>query len=336
MKKRMLGFSLMEVVLVVVGMGLLMMAMSRDATGVLDFAARADTKRRLVIIQSAGWAGYQQNIGVAEANAGAEMTWDGVTIKGAPLDTVVADPFSATGSGQWNDPIYKRRLAKYAAAGDANQFELDGHNRPWRLWVSPRLTRAHHGTTLFYHKLAMVSAGQNGRVESTMTSAGDLTLGGDDQGVVIDGFEAQKEALETTEARLDQLQRLLQTYYQARYLADPSRDPARNYYSNADPTAATSPSLWDAGGPIAPLAAATPIEGSGVPSAIGAGGGVNLQSAWPSTPIRLETVSTRARHPANGTMSMASPPYSAWLSVALPWYDGSSATEVTRVAVSSY
>jgi prepilin-type N-terminal cleavage/methylation domain-containing protein len=140
-------------------------------------------------------------------------------------------------------------LSSYIPAGyNTNVFD-DFGNRFFLVNGSLK-TVEYRGHTLSVPVTYVVSAGANGRLETAMDPSA-MTLVGDDIGATIDLTSAYTKGVDDAYDRLRQIKGNLERLYQARYLADSTRDPMRNYFSPPPSgNSSVQASMWDAGSPL--------------------------------------------------------------------------------------
>lgn len=321
------GMTLIELLFVLVAVATATIILTHYSTGVLEYWGRQETSRRLAHWEQATRVAYERNLGTV-INQTTSLELSVGTLQGWPHEMApVASPFEQTGTGQVNSEVNRQLLAQFAASASPEEFSVDGQGRPWRIWVLGGLTEGYKGVSLRYAKIAVVSAGENGRFESFVAPGQPLALGGDDQGVVMDGLPLTRTAFDRSEGRVESVKEALERYYQARYWVDAGRDPARNYFANADPTASTPALLWDGGGSFPPVTTA-----SGVCGWVGALGIAEAvcRTAW-GEEITVESVSAATRHPANTDPARNTPPYTVVVRGG-----GSFVGALTRVASSHF
>lgn len=194
---------------------------------------------------------------------------------------------------------------------------LDGFNQPVRLFASDELTQVVAGTTLRYRVIAVVAPGRNSAVDSAFNVAtGVLTVAGDDEGEIINGYAIVREVYDETVKRVDRLANAYGTYFQTRYMADSARNVSTNYFANTDPTGAVSPS-WDQTGAVATsLGAVANAADLGVQAALGLAP-ADLQTTFGQA-IQIDNSSNDVNQPHNATATRQFPPFSARVIVALP------------------
>jgi hypothetical protein len=89
------------------------------------------------------------------------------------------------------------------------------------------------GTLLYYRVIALVSSGQDGRLDSGTAfdpTSGTLTLGGDDVGVLVSGFPIEYALYKETTARLDRLADMYSSFFTSRFQGNYARDYSIDYF----------------------------------------------------------------------------------------------------------
>ncbi|KWU17836.1 hypothetical protein [Burkholderia cenocepacia] len=118
----------------------------------------------------------------------------------------------------------------------------DGFGNPWCVFISPQMSSVHDGATVYYRNIGIVSAGRDGKLDGTsrMAANGTLTLGGDDVGFVVSGYDIQAAKLKETMDRMNRIATTYEGYFTTRFLSYADRDITRDYFSTA----------YDSGGSI--------------------------------------------------------------------------------------
>ncbi|MCC7006332.1 MAG: hypothetical protein IT497_06790, partial [Ottowia sp.] len=214
-------------------------------------------------------------------------------------------------------------IARYATTSSSLLIK-DGYKAPLCIFISPRLQRTFHGTSIAYHAIAIVAPAANGRVDTSNTcgtsgldSTGNLTLCGDDRGILVDGFQIQVAALQKTQQRISHLVSAYQAYFSARFLADGGQDISIDYFANAG----TPPHLWDrvnAGGNVPSSSTHAGCTGfTSIPNGFLGFGEHDLLDGY-GRPLQFDNCSPAVRSPANPVVAMRTAPFTARVSATLP------------------
>lgn len=299
------GFTLIELLIALVTLTLMLSLVAPSLGPFINYDQRKTTLRKLEQVRAAMLLGYRDNAFTMEGTDLARLTFNGMAINhGATAAAGSPGTFSG--------------LARYSQLSP-DQMVVDGYNRPVRVFVSNRLSRPVHGQQVFFRMAAVVSTGENGSLHPSTTfdvDTGVFTLGGDDMGVVIDGFEVQRELFDLTFKRLTRVADAYQAYFQARYLSDPTRDISINYFASAQPDGTTSP-RWDTGGSFRTSGGSAAALGT-----LNADVSLGMSEAeyvdgWGNN-ITVDNSSAAVRHPNNATVAMQTPPYSVRIGSTLP------------------
>lgn len=218
-------------------------------------------------------------------------------------------------------------------------FDDFGNNFVFGLSNAAR-TVTYRGHAISVPMMYVVSAGENGRFESTIAPTG-LTLAGDDQVQYIDLSGPYSKAIDEAYDRGNKIKAALERFYQSRYLSDSSRAPTRNYFGKLPTNSITSDTIpWDSTSPMPQTSFNTPIsaDNSAILAALGLStGDVTSPMAAPSqysffasnyTSPKILFSGTGVRDPIQGM----SPPYSAQITLPLPFI----ASVPTTTAVSTF
>lgn len=129
-------------------------------------------------------------------------------------------------------------------SGEDSGILMDGFNRPFRVFVSKRLTAVIEGVSLPYHVIALVS-NQGGKYNGTTQlqtlnkgttfdpDTGQLILGGMDTGIVINGLHVVQVLFRVTHERMAAIAQMWSDYYATKRHADSSRSAFRDYFGAA-------------------------------------------------------------------------------------------------------
>ena len=215
----------------------------------------------------------------------------------------------------------------------------DGYANYWCIYVSESLTAVIDGTPLVYRNIAIVSRGRNGELDTTADptdgsktffdpSKGTLTLGGDDNGVVISGLDVQRVKLSETLARLNKLATMYETYFTSRFLSNSGRDITRYYFStDEDPLG----SVRSTNGTFAPVATSLATLGVSTAEAVSAWGD-NIEMDNYNQTVNGYTVKSPFADAANrGRL-----PYTALLRTKIPSNSTTTPSYISKVVVGNY
>ncbi len=308
------GFSLVEILVAIALMAIMTVAVAPQLKYLIGFQSAADTRNRLSELQSGFAAAYLANIGSIEADPGAEINF-GVSGIMAPA-TAAAGARCSAASGNfvaWSD------YSGHAAASLVD----DGYGAPLCIFINPQASMQSNGVTLYYHTVAFVSTGPNNVLDTGtgLNANGSLLLAGDDSGVLFDGRAFANSNFIVTAGKMRTIVQALETYYLARYQADPTRSSSIDYWS--DGTGSPDPARWDSTNPgnlIGWLPVAAPMfTGSSTDLASALSLSRDDVTDGYGNVIRFENAGNDVRSPDNGVdVNMTTPPYTALVSTTLP------------------
>jgi len=294
------GFTAFEVVLAIAVVAALAVTVLGPFGAYIDQAQKQDSRQRVRDLKQALEAAYRRELMTASLPGTAALRLGGVDLANNTLAT----------------PALMAPLERYASISAA-RLAQDGYNQPHRIFVSSELTQSITGTTLAYRIIAVVSVGHNGVLNSTFDVAtGTLTPGGDDIVDVVNGYALVREAFDDAQRKLQTVSTAYQSYFLARYQANPTRSVSVDYFANSDPTGAASPN-WDADGVILTSAGGmASAEAVNLRAALG----LSIDDVTTSlgAQIQVDNSSTEVNQPDQTTSARALPPYSARLMAPLP------------------
>jgi type II secretory pathway pseudopilin PulG len=295
------GISTVEIIVAVSVIGLISAALLGSYAAWVDQASKDETRLRLRLLKDAMSEAYRRELlTVSAAGGAAAVNFGGVAIaNGAQATEALLAP-----------------LQRYGSLS-ASVLARDGFAHPLHIFVSNELSQNVSGTTLFYRVIAIVAPGRNGVVDSTWNAAtATLTLAGDDAAEIVNGYATVRAVFDETSAQLDRVAAGYQNYFLTRFLANPSRTVAINYFANTDRSGAASPN-WDASGAVANTrGAAAPAADVNLDTALGLAPG-DIQTTF-GQPIVVDNSSDAVNQPDNATATRQLPPYTARLMAPLP------------------
>lgn len=315
------GFTLLEV-LVTLGLLMVIMAIAMPAIdSMIKFNQRLETKANMERLAKAIERTYRNHAFEIDGDPLPRIRFGGTTINNGPS-------------------VLPNFQAVITEGGEDASILEDGFNRPFRVFVSNRLTANIDGQPIPYHVIALVSnqgGAYNGPARSQTLDAGttfnpatgQLTLAGYDTGVVINGLYVQQDIFRETKKKLQKLSDAWQNYYRLRYLQDPGRNINRDYFG--EPVAGNArPLAWhppQAGSVTANCGVADPdpaiwgypLTSLNINVALGLGE-TDITDSWGNEihALNCGTFGTTLRNPNTTVLGMNTPPYSALLGVRLP------------------
>lgn len=311
---RIRGFTLTELAIVLAVLVPLVLFVLDVLGPMLAFQGGLDNRRQLSEVRQAFIAAYRDNPLSVDGEAGARFV-----LPGGVIDAVAPDPVSGRCA---SGPATLAPLARYLPQSASTAFR-DGFAAPMCLLMTGRLTRRIAGIDTFYRVIAIVAPGQNGRLDTVgscttaLSATGELMLCGDDEGVLVDGYNIAAELLQQTLVRMQRVATAYQSYFQSRAQSDPSRDASINYFASGG----TPPERWDAGGPMPLSACAAPsplLDAAGTgPAAILGLSNVDVTDLYGQV-MQYDNCGNAVRNPQNATAAMQLPPYTAAIVTALP------------------
>lgn len=326
MSYRVKGFTLIELVVVLALLTILAIFSLDGFSGMLDFSARVETNNRLKVWKLAVENVYQKYSTTIDENSGA--VFDLGPVHGI---TAAAVPNSARICSIDSTKI--REFARFAGLS-AGDLIHDGHHRNFCMFITNRLTDVVGGTSLFYHSIAIVSGGPNGRVEAdtTLDANGNLNINpaSDDVGILFDGRKFAVDRYNLTLARLNKAADAYAAYYAARYQSDTSRSLAVDYFSCGTEDCSSPIARWDQFGQMPstctaplPIVAETGIS----PHSVLGLSQSDVTDGWGEL-FQIDNCTDAVRSPSNTAVNKQIPPYTAVISSTLP---GGAILSVTAV-----
>jgi prepilin-type N-terminal cleavage/methylation domain-containing protein len=317
------GFSLVEI-LITMTLVTILSVVALNALGPwLTFKQTLDTDRKLQDIRQALLAVYESNAKTIESQA--PRTFNGLVHDTAAGGTYCASQEAALAT-----------MSQYlteSSAGMAN----DGFASPLCFFVTPQLVLPVEGVRIYYRMVAVVSGGKDGTLDAGTAfnaTTGQLTLGGDDRGVVVNGYSVQYKKYRETLERMNRVASLYESYFTTRFMNTADRDVSRDYFYNSTGIGG------DAGGSVNATSTWTPVV-TALGSSIGVSpvdGSTAFETADPievgnhTETVTVNGQTTSVRSPASLSTG-ATPPYTALLRAKLP---GPADNYVVRVVVGNY
>lgn len=317
------GFSLVEVLITLALVTILSVVALNALTPWLTFKQALDTDRKLQDVRQALQSAYEANAMAVESQAA--RTFMGLTNDSA----VAGSACTAQTAAFTNLSQFMTESGRTAA--------LDGFQTPLCIFITPTLTKDVEGVRIYYRMLAIVSTGQSGVLETGTafdSATGQLTLGGDDKGVVVNGYGVQYAKYRDSLERMNRLAGLYESYFTTRFLNTADRDVSRDYFYNntgtgGDPSGTIAPTVGWASAlsvfgnslGVSSVDATTPYENSN-----------SIEVANYNETVTVRGSTTQVRSPVTiGTG--ATPPYTALLRAKLP---GAADNYVVRAVVGNY
>ena len=284
----------------------------------LQFNQRMKTRANLEQLAKAVELTHKASPWLADSEAGASMPTGNATIV----------PGASTAEN-FRDVL--------TVSGEDSGILMDGFNRPFRVFVSKRLTAVIEGVSLPYHVIALVS-NQGGEYDGTTQlqtqnkgttfdpDTGQLILGGMDTGIVINGLHVVQALFRVTHERMAAIAQMWSDYYATKRHADSSRSAFRDYFG----TAAEGNRMRNAWHPPEPGSVLAncgvtdpddtqwgyPLTDLNLDVALGLSE-PNYTDAWGNEIHALMCGPGGVRNP-NGPTNYSTPPWTAMLGVTLP------------------
>ena len=317
------GFSLIEILVAISLMAIMTVAVAPQLKYLINFQAAADTQNRLSELQSGFSTAYLANMTQIEADANAEINFGAAGIM-SPATVAPGARCSAVAANfiPWS------QYTGHAAGSLVN----DGYGAPLCILVNPQSAVLLNGINLYYHTVAFISTGPNNVLDNgtALDALGNLTLAGDDAGVLFDGRAFSVAKYNLTADKMKVVAQALEQYYVARYQSDPSRSSSIDYWSNG--AGSPYPTRWDSTNnppPPAPppwgnlinyTTSASPVYITGTAPDLSAALSLSKDDVTDGygNIINFENASQNVRSPDNGNGNLAIPPYTALLSTTLP------------------
>lgn len=303
------GFSLIELSIAIVMLGLLIGMIYSFMGPQLKWKSRVETDNRMAMLRTAIEAAYRLNMRSIDADAAARLNLGAAG---------VVDPVAPNGQGYCVPAANAlAAMAQWLRSAPAEAIR-DGYGRDFCILIGARQMLAYNGQNLPHHPVAIISGGAQPQVDAGTTFvAGVLTLAGDDVGVVVDVPRLTMDAYTQTTTALSRATTALQQYYAARYQADPSRSPGIDYFGcGAAACPAGAPGNWDAANGLP-----TTCTGA-VDMTVTAMGVLGLTredvTDGYGQALRYDNCGAGIRSPNNATAAMQIPPFTTAVQTTLP------------------
>ncbi|OGT89784.1 MAG: hypothetical protein A2514_14445 [Gammaproteobacteria bacterium RIFOXYD12_FULL_61_37] len=315
--KRQRGFSFLEVIITIGLVTLLYGVMMEGFAPAIQFRAKIETEARLKSLRTSVLAAYKDNMASVDADTGQKLVFtvgSEITQQLPNADNRCVAP---------NTTFLP--IARYLDTASTNAH-LDGYNRSLCVYITPRQSVVIDGITLNYHSVALVATAQNGRIDAgtTLSATGELTLAGDDIGVLLDGRSFVQTQFQSTLDALRRTSDAYQAYFQARYQADSDRSISIDYFSCGVADCATAVDAhWDVDGamPVSGSAgdgaAMNTVTASGRPYEILGLSQSDVTDGYGQV-LLMQNRGDICRNPSNSTTALKTPPYTAVIYTTLP------------------
>ena len=301
--RRQKGFTLLETLIALAISAVMMTAVFGMLDGVMRWYGKAVTAHRLEQLQDDIGRAYAENMLSVESKTTATDASGLVfpngtvgTVNGTSCNAGAAAPFAAVSTYLESSP---------------GQVRLDGFQRPFCVYFTPQMSFAVGGTTLYYHSIAIVSMGASGALNTSWDSAGTLTLGGDNLGVVIDGRGIALRQFQSVQSQMQKIVQATQSYFQGRFQASGGSTSVDYFGTNSGDTS------WDSAGTMPITSGSSMVADSTFEQALGLSV-LDLTDPF-SQPYYFDNSSSAVRSPSNTSASMnGAPPWTARISTSLP------------------
>ncbi len=327
--KKQSGFTLIELaVVIVILIGLAIYGME-GLGNMLDFKSRVETENKIKSWRKAIESVYLDNSATIDLQTTAILR----LVSGTDINPVLP---ASSGPSIGKCTMAAANMLEFANRGghSAADMILDGHHNSFCLYITPRLSTTVSGTPLFYHSVAIVSPGRNGRVDAgtTLDTAGNLILaaGSDDTGVLFDGRKFTADRYNQTIAAMQRTVNAYAAYYAARYQADSTRSLSNDYFSCGAAACPSTLPRWDNNSEMISTCTG-PIEmvqTTGIsPHTVLGLSRLDVSDGWGNL-FTMDNCTDAVRSPSSTIASRQSPPYTALISATLP---GGSVLSMTAV-----
>lgn len=320
MRTKQAGFSLLEVIVTIGIITILYATMFEGFAPAIQFHAEMQTESKLKSLRESFQTAYKDHMETIEAEVDQIMAFGTGDIE----QKVPAANGRCTSESTTMAPI-----ARYLSES-STRAHLDGYSQPVCIYITAQQSVVVDGVPLSYHSVAIVSPGNNNVVDTgtALSADGELTLGGDDLGVLLDGRAFVQGQFQITIDALRRTADAYQAYFQARYQADSDRAISIDYFScgDSDCSLASDPH-WDMDGAMPELGdTVDPSLGEAMDKVLADGSkpyeilGLSLtdvKDGYGST-LMVQNRGNLCRNPENANSSLQSPPYTAVLYTEVP------------------
>lgn len=319
------GFSLVEILIALSLVTILSMIALNALTPWLTFKQVLDTDRKLQDVRISLQNAYDANAMGVESQS--DRTFMGL----------VHDPAAAGGQCTTQETVMASSTLSAYMVESGRGAAHDGFANPLCIFITPQLAKDVEGVRVYYRMIGVVSTGQSGTLDPATTfdpTTGQLTLGGDNRGVVVNGYTIQYAKYRDTLDRMNRVASLYESYFTTRFLNTADRDVSRDYFYNASGVGGdlfgtiNATSTWTSS--LALFSGALGISQVDATSAYEADNSIDVGNNSENQNIRGQT--TTVRSPATlGTG--ATPPYTALIRAKLP---GAPDNYLLRAVVGNY
>ncbi len=243
------GFSALELVVVMAVISLLSVSLLSTGASILEYGQRQESHLNLRLLRMAIERCITQEIATAFSSDPNSVAFSGVLLKGGKLSATDGSArgtaLSANANGfQWN-PNITQALQPCATSG-VDQLTNDSFHRPVNVVISDDLVLELPEVRLNYRVIALISAGMNGRFESSFnSSSGILMVQGDDLAEVVSGQPAVRAAYDDAQKKSARVAAAYGAYFLTRYLSSASRAIEVDYFANSNRLGDWASPMWD-------------------------------------------------------------------------------------------
>jgi prepilin-type N-terminal cleavage/methylation domain-containing protein len=245
---RQAGFTLVEILIALSLATALTLTMFAAITPWINMKHKIDTEHRMGELKDAVATAYRnyamqvdsQTSTSAVLAIGADPTnpINSTTVTVSTSQQAGGSPLNTCGPNAQANML----LTPYLVDSPAHGIQ-DGYSQNICIFISDALAQTIEGVTLYYRVIALVSSGQDGRLDAGTgfkADTGVLTLAadGDDVGVLVSGFPIEYALYKETKTRLDRVAEMYSSFFTARFQGNVARDYSIDYFTQC-PTALT-------------------------------------------------------------------------------------------------
>jgi prepilin-type N-terminal cleavage/methylation domain-containing protein len=226
------GFTLIEILIALAIGTALTLSMFAAITPWINYKHKIDTEHRMAELKDAVTTAYRNYAMQVDT----QVSTAAVLAVGPDAATpITSSPPLINGTQTACGPNVQAAISLLPYLSNMSLGGIqDGYAQNICIYISMPLAPVNvEGTSIYYRVVALVSSGQDGRLDPGTgfnPTTGALTLGGDDVGVLVSGFPIEYALYKESKARLDRLADMYSSFFTSRFQGNYARDYSVDYF----------------------------------------------------------------------------------------------------------